>query len=135
MDSWEDFDDEEPVAVAQGAYDEGNGFGDDDIKDSWDDDGDDEKTATPTTNQAPSKKKRSLQQILKEREAQEAQKLKEMAEKKAQMEKESLETEFERKARLAQAVRDADYQNAVALLGANNGTAAGITLVYINDHK
>jgi hypothetical protein len=119
MESWEDFDDDEPVAVAQGAF-EDDGFGDGDLKESWDDDDEaDTNDGVKANGSAPAKKKRTVQQAIKEREALEAAKAAELAAKKAdqQQQQEPLETEFERKARLAQTVRDADFQNALALLG------------------
>ncbi|KAI3636198.1 hypothetical protein MIR68_005550 [Amoeboaphelidium protococcarum] len=117
-DSWEDQLDDQPIAVAEGAYANDQ---DDDVLDSWEDELEDESADTKVSTVAPPKKKKPLAQAIEERKQAEEKKRQEIAEKKAQMEAELMEDPLERKKRLEQAVREADMQHATDLF-------SGVTL-------
>jgi translation initiation factor 3 subunit J len=127
-DSWEDYEAEETIAVAQGAYVHDEGADDEDVKDSWDIDDDDENEENQQQTNAPIKKKRTLQQAIEERKQAEEKKKQELLERRAKEQAETEEDPAERRRRLAQLERDADMENTVDLFSGVTVTASTAAL-------
>ncbi|KAI8819865.1 eukaryotic translation initiation factor 3 subunit J [Fimicolochytrium jonesii] len=129
MSDWENEDEDVGTPVisvaAKGAWDDEDAS-DDDVKDAWDaSDEEGEKTAeqkSSSTSAAAPKKKKTLAQKIAERKEEEERKRAEFAQKQAKSTADDDEypdeTPEERKARLQQAVVEADLQNAKDLFGA-----------------